>query len=176
MDDCAEVEVLEEVTEVAASKKAHATEARPLAVQRAGVKDVIVPVVAEGGGEAAQAQKKRREPVAVFAERASVGAVGASSRAFAGGEVKRTLRNRSALDVHGGGGSARTADAEIVGESGEGDSAFEPVDAAPPLVASDRGQVPRELVLQVARVLADFRDYADTYFRRLMDILGQDQE
>ena len=61
-------------------------------------------------------------------------------------------------------------------ELGEGGSPFEPVDAAPPLVASDRGQVPRELVLQVARVLADFRDYADTYFRRLMDILGQDQE
>jgi hypothetical protein len=104
-----------------------------------------------------------------------VGAVGTSSRAFAGGEVKRTRRNRSALDARGGGGSAWTADAEIVGV-GRRRSPFEPVDAAPPLVASDRGQVPRELVLQVARVLADFRDYADTYFRRLMDILGQDQE
>ena len=30
------------------------------------------------------------------------------------------------------------------GGSGEGGSAFEPVDAAPPLVASDRGQVPRD--------------------------------
>jgi hypothetical protein len=48
VDDCAEVEgdfelqVLEEVTEVAASKKAHATKARPLAVERAGVEDVLL--------------------------------------------------------------------------------------------------------------------------------------
>ena len=109
---------------------------------------MIVPVVAEGGGEAAQARKKRREAVAVFTERASVEAVGASSRAFAGGEVKRTRRDRSALDAHRGRGSARTADAEFVGggggRPGEGGFAFEPVDAAPPLVASDRGQVPRD--------------------------------
>ena len=31
----------------------------------------------------------------------------------------------------------------------------------------------RELVLQVASVFVDFRDYADTFFQRLMDILCQ---
>ena len=57
-------------------------------------------------------------------------------------------------------------------ESGEGGSAFGHVDAAPPLSSSDRVQVQ---VLQVASVFADFRDYADICFRRLMDILGHDQ-
>ena len=47
-------------------------------------------------------------------------------------------------------------------ESAEGGSAFGPVDAAPPLSSSDRVLVPRELVLQVASVFVDFRDYADT--------------
>ena len=57
-------------------------------------------------------------------------------------------------------------------EPAEGGSAFGPVDAAPPLSSSDWVLVPRELVLQVASVFVDFRDYADTCFRRLIDILG----
>ena len=61
-------------------------------------------------------------------------------------------------------------------ESGEGGSALGHVNAVPPLSSSDRVQVPWELVLQVASVFANFRDYADICFRRLMDILGQDQE
>ena len=58
----------------------------------------------EGG--AAQARKKRRAPVSVFAEQATVEAVGASSRAFAGGKVKRTRRDRNTLDARGGRGPA----------------------------------------------------------------------
>ena len=70
----------------------------------------------------------------------------------------------------------RTADAEFVEGSGEGGSVFEPVNTTPPLVAHGGGQVSRELVVQVASVFADFRDCADACFRRLMDILGPEQE
>jgi hypothetical protein len=101
----------------------------------------------------------------VLAERASV---------KRGNEVKRSLR--CALDARGGRGAARTADSKFVVESGEGGSALGHVNAVPPLSSSDRVQVPRELVLQVASVFADFRDYVDIRFRRLMGILGQDQE
>ena len=45
-------------------------------------------------------------------------------------------------------------------ELGEGGSALGHVDAVPPLSSSDRVQVLRELVMQVASVFADFRDYA----------------
>ena len=92
--DCAgvegdsELQVLEEVNEVVASEKASATKARFLAVERAVVENMIAPVLTDVGGEAAQARKKRHQPVAVLAERASVKEVGALSSAFAGGEVK----------------------------------------------------------------------------------------
>ena len=175
-----ESQVREGVTEVAASKEAHATKAHAKKARRLAVdvEDESVPVAADGGGGggAAQARKKRRAPVTVSAERAPVGEVGASSRAFTGGEVKRTRRDRNALDAHGGRVPARTVDADFVEGSGEGGSMVEPMNPAPPLLASGEGQVSRELVVQVASVFADFRDCADACFRRLMDILGPNQE
>ena len=66
VEDDFELQVLEEVNEVAASKKA-----RLLAVERAVVEDVNAPILPDDGGEAAPARKKKRRPVAVLAERAS---------------------------------------------------------------------------------------------------------
>ena len=52
--------------------KASATKARSLAVERAVVENMIAPVLTDVGGKAAQARKKRHQPVAALAERASV--------------------------------------------------------------------------------------------------------
>ena len=57
-----------------------------LAVERAVVEDVNAPILPDDGGEAAPARKKKRRPVAVLAERASV---------KEGSEVKRSRRDRS---------------------------------------------------------------------------------